>query len=690
MYPLCKFILNAIVIRKNTEDWIMNCLKYVLVSSVMLMLLAGGASAATFVINSGDAALSLAATPDQEVAFSFIAAKDPVSYSATMTADDSSGAGAMQETSVEDAEYVFSVSAAISPDGDSAYTYSKLWSGSAITTQEARVNRGSIVSVGQQTSHEGVAGGSVIAATDQDGNTASQVAAFIAGVLHTNQTAETLASANAVQEGDFSGLGAITIGYARAVDGDISLTGSGLYNGDLNTNQIMDTITSANAVQTGDFTGLGAIPFGFARVVEGDISPTGPGLMYGQMTFDNAATAVDTTTTASQDVRMDGLLGVALSGSMDQNGNIASQNAGFIDQNGNIASQNTGFIGGVLHTNQITDTTASANAMQQGDFSGSDDSVAMTIGFARAADGDTSYSVAGVLTEGVGVMSFDDQATAQDTTTLSGQIVELLAPTGYGYAATGSDDGKNATRSGSELYGGNLTMTQETDTSASAHTVQDGTLTAVSGSTWGEAEFKNNRRSWTSSSVSDGTITLNNNEMYADSHTTGTQDLEIFGYQGEAWVGSTHRENYAEAGVMFNGSSPLTSGFLDMHQLTDAASSASTEQCGSVGTLNSTPGGASTRTEAGNSSGRQAFVATLGRQTTMNVIESTALSNDAKSTVFENKTRSAGSPSSTTIAYATNGIDTGTDTFSGSRLGTKGHAKVVSDIPTANVNGYNP
>ena len=194
----------------------MDYLKCILVSSVMLLLLVGGASAVTFVINSGDAALSLAATPDQEVAFSFIAAKDPASYSAAMTADDSSGAGATQEISVEDADYVFSVSAAMSPEGDSAYTYSKLWSGSAITTQEARVSPGTAVSVGQQTTGEGKTGASVSAATGPGGDTASESVTFILGTLTANLIADTRNNASAILSGTAASASANTLGIARS------------------------------------------------------------------------------------------------------------------------------------------------------------------------------------------------------------------------------------------------------------------------------------------------------------------------------------------------------------------------------------------------------------------------------------------------------------------------------------------
>ena len=119
----------------------MDCVEYVLVSSVVLFLLVGGASAVTFVINDGYASLSLAATPDEEVAVSLVAAKEPAGYSATMTADDQSGDAVTQESSVWDADFVFSGSWAISPDGESSYTISKTGKGSAQTSQETRASR---------------------------------------------------------------------------------------------------------------------------------------------------------------------------------------------------------------------------------------------------------------------------------------------------------------------------------------------------------------------------------------------------------------------------------------------------------------------------------------------------------------------------------------------------------------------
>ena len=143
----------------------MDCVEYVLVSSVILSLLVGGASAITFVINDGYASLSLAATPDGEVAVSLVAAKEPASYSATMTADDQSGAAATQESSVRDADFIFSGSWAISPDGESSYTVSETREGSAETSQETRASQGT-ASASQNMSIAGYQGDAWAGSTD--------------------------------------------------------------------------------------------------------------------------------------------------------------------------------------------------------------------------------------------------------------------------------------------------------------------------------------------------------------------------------------------------------------------------------------------------------------------------------------------------------------------------------------------
>ena len=118
----------------------------------VFLFLVGGVSAITFVINDGDASVSLAATPDEEVAFSFVAADDPEKYSATLSADDSSGASVTQESDIEGADHVFSATAAISPDGDSAGTFAEVHDGNIVTSQDANTNKENSASVGQETS----------------------------------------------------------------------------------------------------------------------------------------------------------------------------------------------------------------------------------------------------------------------------------------------------------------------------------------------------------------------------------------------------------------------------------------------------------------------------------------------------------------------------------------------------------
>jgi hypothetical protein len=125
-----------------------------------------------------------------------------------------------------------------------------------------------------------------------------------------------------------------------------------------------------------------------------------------------------------------------------------------------------------------------------------------------------------------------------------------------------------------------------------------------------------------------------------------------------------------------------------MDQEARTTGSAEVDQSGTVLTLNTTLGGAWTRTEAGNSSGRFVSVETQGRLTQITVSSSAAVSNDAFSLALENKTRSLFSPTSTTTAYATNGIGTSMDTYSGIQRGTRGGAGVLSDIPLAYIISY--
>jgi hypothetical protein len=640
--------------------------KKLLVLSMMLLLIVAGASAAKFVINDGDASLSLAATPDHEVAFSIVAADNPNSYSASMSASDSSGAAATQESSVGGADHIFSASAGISPDGDYAYTFTETAGGSSTTTQSAQASQGNSASAAQNTFSIAAAGASTSNATDSDGNTASQSvafllgindvhlagttstvptasqngifagiaantlglargtggnssytkayvaaggmtfdniamadskttsasqglfmasglgsaeagsedakgnvafqsASFIGGILTADQSANTDSNEAASQSGTFAGLSANTLGFAKSGDGDNSTTCAGVFTGAmtfdnsakaedtnttasqnvmiagllgsahagsidqdgnhatqdtafaagvLNTDQTADTLSSANAVQSGDFAGLGAMTNGFAISTEGDISHTYAGVFTGGMAFDNTATAEDTNTTASQDVMLAGLFGSAHAGSLDQDGNIATQDALFA--------------AGVLNTDQSTDTLNSANALQTGDFIGLG---AMTKGFALASNGDVSHSSAGVF---AGEMTFNDEATAQDTFTSSGQNVQMAALAGI--ASVGSNDGTNETKEGSAIILGSLDVTQEATTTGSAHAFQSGTMNAALGSTWGEAT-SGAQKSWTKSDVVVGTMIFDNNAT-ADGHTTAGQALSMTALAGNASAGS--------------------------------------------------------------------------------------------------------------------------------------------------------
>jgi len=83
----------------------------ILVLAVCVLLLVPGAAAVTIVLNDGPASLSLAATPDGSVAVAVIAASQPSGYSATLSARDTGGVAAGQESTVTGAREILAVTA---------------------------------------------------------------------------------------------------------------------------------------------------------------------------------------------------------------------------------------------------------------------------------------------------------------------------------------------------------------------------------------------------------------------------------------------------------------------------------------------------------------------------------------------------------------------------------------------------
>lgn len=598
----------------------MHNLKYVLVSSVLLLLLVGGASAVTFVINDGNAALSLAATPNQEVAFSLVAAKEPDSYSATMTADDSSGAAATQVSSAGNADFVFSASAAISPEGDSAYTFSELWRGSTDTTHEASAGQGSTASVSQQTTSIGITGASVSASTEYDANTAPGCPCGLCCSRCCNYPEST---------------------------GNTASESVGFLGGALNAELSADTKNSASATLSGGAVSVAANTLGIARSAEGDRSCARAVIVdTGSMTFDDAAISTDTTTTASQDVMLAGHFGAVYTTSIDEDSDKAFQLAGFHE--------------GILLMQQTTDTLASANAVQEGDFIGAG---AVTIGYALTAGWDISNTQAGVL---AGKMSFDNAATAKDTATTASQDVALAGL--LGSAESGSDDTTgNATSAGSGIAVGILEVFQSADTSASAHATQTGAMVAGLGSTRGEATYTL-EKSWTSSNVVTGTMAFET-DAYAAASTSADQTLALaIGNKGSAEAGSTDATHYATVGSGFNDGA-----IIAMYQMADTAASAGASQAGAVSSSGTVLGDVWTRSEAGDTSGRLVYIEEMARRKTPGTVTLAIISDASADTAIADTSAyilrtpvSGAHAEGTTTAYALSGGVSDTDSSASS------------------------
>ncbi len=588
----------------------------VLVLCVVFLILISGASAATFVINDGGASLSFAATSDNEVAFSIVIAENPDSYSATMSADDSSGASASQESSIGGADSVFSASVAISPDGDSAYTATNAYCGSVNTTQEVHASQSNSATATQNTTSVAAAGASVSNATDSSGNTASECIAFLFGINKVNLTAAATNSAYATQSGTFAGLYAYTIGLAKSMEGDTSNTTSHLVvggmtyddhatahdttttawqdvliagalgsahagsidqNGNiatqdalfgagvLNTNQTTDTLDSATAVQTGDFAGLGALTMGFSLSQDGDVSHTTAGVVIGEMTFDDTATAWNTTTDAIQNVSSAGLFGWTEAGS---------------DDGVNVTHEGSGYVIGDLDVSQQAATGGSAGSRQIGTLNAL---YGNTWGEATY-NNEKSWSKGDVV---IGTMAFNSNSIA-DANTLSEQTINISGIGGIpvavaGSASAGSDDGTgNITQEGSGILAGTLDVTQQVNTTGSAFAVQNGAMSALLGTTWGEATYTNleNEKSWTKADLFIGTMNFDNNAT-ANASTEAGQHVQVpFAVAANASAGS----NDGMGNITQKNAGILIGTFNDS-QLADTSGSSYTVQSGTMSAL---------------------------------------------------------------------------------------------------------
>ncbi len=588
----------------------------------MLFFLVTSASAVTFVINDGDASLSLSATSDHDVAFSNVIAENPDSYSATMSADDNGGASASQESTIEGADSIFTASAGISSDGSSSYTFTETIGGSSTSTQTGYAGQG-CSSVEQQTTSDAVAGASVSGSTDSQGNKATESSAFMVGVNTINLTADTTECATASLDGFFAGLWANTLGIARSITGANSTTGSfvagglmkynatamvnsttnasqdvsmigasgaafsaandasgnsavesvGFFAGVLNASNSANTENSATASQSGITAGIAANSFGIAHSQDDELSTTHANLFAGLMSFNGTAMA-DGTTAASQDVGMAGLSGSAGAFSTDGSGNATSQSAEFAL--------------GTMDLIQQANTTGSTYATQNGTITAA---VGGTSGHATSGGQVSSTDTDMVL----GSMEFDGATTADDNTN-AGQSLDMIAL--FGSASARSDDGAgNATREGSEFVLGAMNTTQLVDTSGSAHATQTGEMAALYGTTWGGAK-SGSERSGTETEMWVGAMSFGNNAT-ADGSTDAGQSLDMAALYGSAYA----RSNDGTGNVTEEGSE-IVLGTMNTTQSADTLGSAHTAQTGELAALygtiwgNATSGSEQSRSEA--------------------------------------------------------------------------------------------
>ncbi|MFA5295481.1 MAG: hypothetical protein WC382_08205 [Methanoregulaceae archaeon] len=553
----------------------MSTKQVLLVITALILLLVQGASAATFVLYDGDAAIAIAASPDGSAAVSFVGAVEPDSFSATVSASDSGGMTTTQESSADGARNAVSVGAAWGSDGDSTVTSASVSSGDLDTTQTVESSTGGSVSAEQENRVAGISGNAGSVATDASGSTAQECFVFLLGVSNVQVAGETGNSATASLGGKFAGFTAITWGIAESQDGDVSTTNANLllggmtfYNaatatrratiasqdvsmigalgstqataidnrgnfasqsasfiaGALSTDQSADTFNSATATQEGSFAGLYADTAGIAQARDGDFAFTRSEVTLGAMTFDDTASASRWGAEATQDVSMIAALGSARAGAFDNQGNFAMQSASFV--------------AGALNAEQTADTFNSASATQTGDFTG----LGATInGFTRAADGDIALTHAGVL---VGEMTFDNEAVAQDTTTVASQTVDITGL--FGQAGADSFEHGNIATQDFVFTTGRLNVTQTADTFHSARATQTGDFAGLGGIAAGFAISPDGDVSMTDAEILLGEMTFDNEAVAQDTTTAVYQNFTMDGVLGHAGARSFDQDgNYA-------------------------------------------------------------------------------------------------------------------------------------------------
>jgi len=710
----------------------------ILVLAVCVLLLVPGAAAVTIVLNDGPASLSLAATPDGSVAVSVIAASQPAGYSATLSARDTGGVAAGQESTVTGAREILAVTAAFNPGGESAVTRARVANGNLTTTQLAASGPG--VSASQSTRATGAYLATTSAAIDTRGSTASQGLVVRGdsffddslgdGTLEVDQYAGTGQSAVAMQQGTGEGLDVETRGLAMhpsaepGAPGTISstyglvqiggfsfenhatATGTGtsasqavsthalfsqalagsedsagwyatqqasVSTGELQVSQGTDTTASAAAMQEGAVSGGFAVLIGRAEApsaepgAPGESSFTYAGMEEGNMNFSSDATATGTGTSASQ--------------ALSSTGKYQSASAASSDTAGRSASQQAAVAMGELQVSQGTATTASATAMQAGTLSGD---TAILAGQAEApstepgAPGESSFTNADMT---LGSMTFASDAIATGTGTSASQA--LLLTGRYLSALAGSEDSAGWYASQQASVGtGELLVSQEANTTASAAAMQAGTLSGEQGFLDGRAGLEwgsDTGYAYGSAGIASGTMEFENHALAAASIPGVSQTVTITGVDGSAEAAALDGAHHALVRSNFN-----QEGSLTMDQEADLRASAYAHQSGII----TTSGDAMSYLDAGSDLGwvrRQIVVTSLLVSPTpapeygaVMVTDSTAFSSDAFTSAVHMAARDVGLLGST--IHANRNVNVPLDFATA----VSGHRRIDADMTVGN------
>ncbi|MBP1928910.1 hypothetical protein J2741_001457 [Methanolinea mesophila] len=461
---------------------------------------------------------------------------------------------------------------------------------------------------GQSLDMAALYGNASAGSNDGTGNATVQGSGIILGTMNTVQETNTSGSAHAAQSGDMSAalgstwgeadsgtkesrseahilVGTMSFDGSTAANGDTRAAqsldlaalygsvsagsndgtgnatwdGSGIVIGTLNTVQETDTSGSAHATQTGEVNAGYGFTWNDATSGTGQ-SWTHGDVLVGTMSFGNNATA-NGHTNASQTVSVGGnILPVA---------GMADTTAGSNDGRGNVTEVGSGIILGTMDITQGSDTSGSANAVQNGEMSAGYGS---TWGSATSG-GEQSSTETDIL---LGTMTYAGNATANGHTD-AGQSLDMAAL--YGNISAASDDGRgNTTVQGSRVILGTLNATQQANTSGSAHAVQNGDLAALYGTTWGEAAHGSDL-SKTEAELLVGTMSFGN-AATSDGHTEAGQSLDMAALSGSAAAGSEDG-----TGNITIQRSEFILGIMNSTQQADTAGSTHATQSGDLAAL---------------------------------------------------------------------------------------------------------